>query len=165
MSKILAIIDVQKYFINDLTKDLPGNIKKFLEQNDFDHLIFTQFLNNEKNNLVRLMNWHYMSKSPEIDIADELLPFTTKDNSYIKNGYSMFKEDKILRFLENNKIEDICLCGMNTEQCILINAIDAFDHGYRPIVITNLCRSSKSEVQHTLAIENLKDMIGEDQVI
>ena len=77
----------------------------------------------------------------------------------------MFKEDKILRFLENNKIEDIWFCGMNTEQCILINAIDAFDHGYRPVIISNLCRSSKSEYQHILAIENLKDMIGEDQVI
>ena len=165
MSKVLTIIDVQRYFINDLTKDLPGNIKKFLEQNDFDHIIFTQFVNNEKNNFIILMDWHYMSKSPEIDIADELLPFITKDNLYIKNGYSMFKVDKILRFLENNKIEDIWFCGMNTEQCILINTIEAFDLGYRPIVISNLCRSSKSEVQHTLAIENLKDMIGEDQVI
>ena len=165
MSKVLTIIDVQRYFINDLTKDLPGNIKKFLEQNDFDHIIFTQFVNNEKNNFIILMDWHCMSKSPEIDIADELLPFITKDNLYIKNGYSMFKVDKILRFLENNKIEDIWFCGMNTEQCILINTIEAFDLGYRPIVISNLCRSSKSEVQHTLAIENLKDMIGEDQVI
>ena len=87
MSKILAIIDVQKYFINDLTKDLPGNIKKFLDDhNDFDYIIFTQFVNNEKNNFVILMDWHYMSKSPEIDIADELLPFITKDNLYVKNA-------------------------------------------------------------------------------
>ena len=30
-TKLLAVIDVQKYFMNDLTKDLPGNIKNCLE--------------------------------------------------------------------------------------------------------------------------------------
>ena len=165
MSNVLTVIDVQKYFINDLTKNLPGNIKRYIEQNDFDHIIFTQFVNNEKNNFVRLMDWHYMSKSPEIDIAEQLLPFIKKDNLYVKNGFSMFKEDKILRFLDDNKIEDIWFCGINTEQCILINAIQAFDLGYRPIIISNLCKSSKCYIQHVLAIENLKDMIGEDQVI
>ncbi len=167
MNKILLVIDVQKYFINDLTNDLPEKIKKYIEQNksEFSKIIFTQFINNEKNNFVKLMEWHEFSKSPQIDICDELKQFAGKENVYIKNSYSAFRNKDFAEYLKNNKIQEIWIVGINTENCVFATAIEAFDLEYRPVVLSELCRSSANAKWHKTAIEIMKEMIGEKQVI
>lgn len=165
--KILLVIDVQKYFMNDLTRDLPGKIKTYIEQNknEFDSIIFTQFVNSEKNNFAKLMDWHEMSKPPQTDICDELVQFAAKEKVFVKNEYSAFRNKKFAKFLKDNKIEEIRIAGINTEQCVFATAIEAFDLEYRPVVLSELCRSSVNENWHKFAIETMKEMIGEKQVI
>jgi nicotinamidase-related amidase len=167
MNRILLIIDVQKYFINGLTKDLPEKIKKYIEQNrsEFSKIKFTQIINNEKNNFVKLMDWHEFSKPPQIDICDELKQFAGKENTYIKNGYSAFRNKDFAEYLKNNKIQEIWIAGINTENCVFATAIEAFDLEYRPVVLSKLCRSSANEEWHATAIKIMIDMIGEKQII
>ncbi|MCG2723671.1 cysteine hydrolase [archaeon] len=127
--------------------------------------MFTQFINNGKNNFVKLMDWHEMSKPPQSDIVDELAQLATKENTVVKNSYSAFKNKGFRKILKDNKIEEIWIAGINTEQCVFTTAIEAFDLGYKPVIISGLCRSSANAEWHATAIKVMVDMIGEKQVV
>lgn len=48
--KALIIIDIQNYFINKLTKSLPEKILMYINENDYNFIIFTKFINKENSN-------------------------------------------------------------------------------------------------------------------
>ena len=81
MKTALVVIDVQNYFVNDKTKNLPDKIANFIENNKFDYVLFTQFINEKDSNFVRLLNWRKCFFSPDIDIYPTLTKFATSERS------------------------------------------------------------------------------------
>lgn len=154
----LVVVDMQNYFINKTTKDLPVRIQKFIVKNRemFDHIIFTKFVNSSRSNFVRLLGWKKCFKSPETDIHEALIEFTRKSNVFTKTAFSAFKSRNFAEFLKENKITDLYVCGTDTEACVFATAIDAFDSGYRIKVLKDLCGSQHGKKFHKigcLAIE------------
>jgi len=145
MEKALVVIDVQNYFVNDKTKDLPNKIAAFIQKNKFDHVIFTQFVNNDRSNFVKLLNWRKCFLSPETDIHPALAEFVTPGNTFKKTAYSMFKAPGFTVFLKKHNISRLFLCGIDTDSCVLASAYDAFDLGYEVKVIKNLCKSHSGD--------------------
>src|ERR687887_254011 len=45
VSKPLLVVDVQRGFINDFTRHIPGRIKRLVETGEFEPLLFTRFIN------------------------------------------------------------------------------------------------------------------------
>ena len=73
MSKTaLIIIDVQNYFVNEHTKGIPEKIAQFINENKFDFVLFTKFVNHEGSNYFKLLNWHKCLGSPDTDIYPTL---------------------------------------------------------------------------------------------
>lgn len=100
MSKnALVIIDVQNYFVNEHTKTLPQKIRKLIQTNDFNYIIFSKYVNNLKSNHYNIFKWEECQNSPDIDIHPELLEFTNSKNVFEKNTYSIFKST-MLNFLK-----------------------------------------------------------------
>ena len=92
MSKnALLIIDVQKYYINEHTKDIPRKIENFIKQNSFDFVLFTKFVNHKNSNMYKVFKWGKMMSSLDTDICDNLIKFIQKDNVFQKDTYSIFK--------------------------------------------------------------------------
>ena len=100
MKTALIVIDVQKYFVNDETKDLPNKICKYIEGNKYDYILFTQFVNNNNSNFVKLLNWRKCFSSPETDMHDTLKKFVTTENLFKKSTYSIFKADGLSDYLK-----------------------------------------------------------------
>jgi len=140
MKKALVVIDVQNYYMNKHTKNLPEKISRFIENSDFDFVVFTKFINDEGSSLSKILNWKECSSSPDTDISEQLIKFTTKNNVFEKNTYSIFKSLKLKKFLEKNKITEVHLCGLDTDACILASAYDGFDMGYK-VKVLELCQS------------------------
>lgn len=141
MSKsLLIIIDVQKGFINDFTKEVPQKIKNHLvaNQNQYNFVVFTKFINKPNSKFIQYLNWKGCMKPEEIEIVDELKEFINKENLFEKETYSAFKSKKLMSFIRSNKITQIFLCGLNTDACVIASAFDGFDLGFEIHIIKEL---------------------------
>ena len=137
----LIVIDVQNYFVNENTKILPQKITKFIKNNKFDFVLFTKFVNKEDSNFFKILDWKKCTDSPDVDIHSALVKFVDKNNVFEKSSYSIFKCEKLAKFLKKNKITKLFLCGIDTDACILASAYDAFVLGYDIEILKELCFS------------------------
>lgn len=163
MKKALIIIDVQKGFLNPLTKIFPFKIKKYLEQNKrkFDLVLFTQYLNRQNSQFAKLLNWYRFIDKKENDLCEEIKPFVNKNNLFKKYTYGSFVDDKLLKVLKKNKIVEVYLMGIATENCVLTFARDAFDRGFKVIVLKKYCLSDSNKKLHEAALKIIRNNIGE----
>jgi len=157
--KALIIIDVQNYFVNELTKLIPENIVKHLNKADYDYIVFTKFINKEGSNFFKLLNWKKMPSGYETEIHNSLIKFVDKNNVFTKNSYSIFKARGLNNFLKKNKVGALFLCGIDTEACVLASAFEAFDLGFDVKIIKELCSSHSSTSLHKAALNIINKCI------
>ena len=163
MKKALVIIDVQKGFLGQHTKHLPLRIKRFIAQKGagYDLIIFTQYRNHPKSNFVKQLGYRGFMRESEYDIVDELKEFVKKDNLFPKYTYSSFITKQLPHTLKKHNISEVHLCGIETENCVLTFARDAFDRGYKVVVFRELCGSYSNQNLRIPALQIIKDNIGE----
>ena len=138
----LIILDLQNCFITDKTKSLPQKIKKHIELQKYDFIIFSKFINSESSNFIKKLNWDKCKTSPEIDIVSEFSEIAVKNHIFEKNTYSIFKSKEFVDFLSQNKISKLFFCGLNLDACILASAFEAFDLGLDFEILYDLSSSS-----------------------
>ncbi|MEK9176538.1 MAG: isochorismatase family cysteine hydrolase [Patescibacteria group bacterium] len=141
MKTALVVIDVQKYFVNENTQDLPSRIRDYINKNNFDFIIFSKEVNNKNSNFFKLLNWKKMFSSPDTDIHPTLSKFANSDNTFEKSTYSIFKAKGFLNFLKKHNISRLYFCGIDIDACVLASAFDAFDFGYEIKVLKDLSKS------------------------
>jgi len=152
MDKTLVVIDVQNYYINEGTADLPHKIAQHIEQTEYDHVLFTKFVNDDNSSLSKYLDWHKMQSSPDIDIHESLSSLAKPENTFEKNTYSIFKSNKFVDFLESYGIRELILCGLDTDACILASQYDGFDRGYKITVLDDLCACHSGVLYHDYAL-------------
>lgn len=163
MKKVLIVIDVQKGFINNNTKDVVLKIKRYISRNKnkYDLVFFTQYKNHKDSNFVKSLNWHGFMSKDQTDLADEISEFVNKENLFEKYTYGSFVDNKLYNLLKKHKIEKVELAGFDTENCVLTFARDAFDRGMKVVVLKDLCASHSNKKLHKAALEIIEDNIGE----
>lgn len=162
MRKALLVIDVQNYFMNPLTWDLPRKIKKHIENNkdSYKLIIFTHFVNTPKASVYRFLDWKECMNSPDIDIVKELQPVLPYGVTIPKDVLSVSKVPQTKKLLDEKKIDELYLCGIDTDCCVLATAYDAFDQGYRVRLLENLCMTATGKNLHDAAISMFKKNVG-----
>jgi len=162
MKKALIIIDIQKGFINKLTNKIPSKIRNFILKNrkKYNLIIFTKYMNHKDSNFVKNLNWKGFMNDKQTAIVDELEEFINSKNLYKKYTYGSFVDDKLLRYLKKNEIRQVELAGIDTENCVLTFARDAFDRGFKVIVFKNLSASHSSLELHKSALKIIEKNIG-----
>ncbi len=153
MKNALVVIDVQNYFVNEETKNLPVKIAGYIEENKYDFVVFTKFVNKKGSNWFKLLNWNKMTSSPATDIHSALRKFVKDNNVFEKNTYSIFKSEDFLNFLKKNNIIKIYLCGLDIDSCVLASAFEAFDLGYEVKVLENLSYSHYGDDFHKFGVK------------
>jgi nicotinamidase-related amidase len=163
MKKALIIIDVQKGFINKLTSKIPLKIRNFIleHKDDYAKIIFTKYINHKNSNFVKNLNWTGFMDDKQTAVVDELQEFVNKDNLYTKDTYGIFLDDKLIKYLRKNKIKQVEIAGMDTENCVLTFARDAFDRDFKVVVFKNLSASHSSLHLHKSALEIIEKNIGD----
>jgi nicotinamidase-related amidase len=67
--------------------------------------------------------------------------------------------------INKQDIRSLDICGLDTEGCVLKSAVDLFEIGITPRVLSNYCASSGGHDYNEAGIKILKRLIGEKQVI
>jgi len=152
MTKALVVIDVQKYFIDENTKKIPQKIADYIKKNKFDQIVFFRFINNKDTPFYKFCQWKDMMGPPETDFCPEIEKISHKEFS--RSIRSCMSED-FRKFLEEKGVDELFLCGFNTDECVLTTAFDAFDRGFKVSIIEKLCSSHNSKESHKAAMKVL----------
>jgi len=163
--KVLLVIDVQKYFINDNTKHLPKKIADFIDKNKFDYILFFKYFNHPDSNFVKIHHWNKMFGPPETDIVPELTKYVTENNLFNKFSFSIFRSEGLDEFLRAHSIKELYLCGIDTDACVFTSEMEAFEKDYNARVIGDLCASHSGIAYHRKAIDLIKENLGEQAVM
>ncbi len=140
MKKLLIIIDVQNFFINNYTKEIPKKISDYLQEKRtfYDFIVFTKYVNDKNSPSYKKLNFKDCLGGEQIKIVKELENFISKNNVFIKKTYSAFQNKQIVSLIKKYKINKIDLCGLTSDGCVLATAFDGFDRGFDITVLKDL---------------------------
>ncbi|MDE5539067.1 MAG: cysteine hydrolase [Bacilli bacterium] len=160
MKSLLLVIDLQNAFMNKHTKKRVNEIKKLIDNKDYNCVAFTRFINFEDSIFVKKLNWSGCIQ----DKDKEIVINTGNCEIFNKSIYSAVNQ-KLIDYISDNEITNIYLCGVDTDCCVLKTAFDMFELGYNVYVLKDYCASMCGEELHNNALEILKRNIGKDYII
>lgn len=160
MKTLLLVIDLQKAFINEYTKNLPNKIKDIIDTRQYDNVVFTRFINKKGSVYVKKLAWKKCINDEDKKIVIDVGRRKVID----KFTYTAINKE-LIEYINENKIEEIYLCGIDTDACVLKTALDLFELGYNIYVLKDYCTSTSGENIHNNAVEILRKNIGEKYVI
>ncbi|MFW6007666.1 MAG: cysteine hydrolase family protein [archaeon] len=186
MNKALIVIDYTNDFIADngkltcgksgqkIEKNIEQRIKDFLTNpiNDCDagdnFVIFVNDLHkkNENNHPEnKLFPTHNIEGTEGRKLYGRVgkLYDEIKDKENViyldKIRYSAFAGTNLEIILRQNKIQEIELCGVCTDICVLHTAVDAYNKGFYAQINSN-CVASFNQIGHEWAINHFKNTLG-----
>ncbi|MDZ8110571.1 MAG: isochorismatase family cysteine hydrolase [Nostoc sp. DedQUE12a] len=162
MNYCLFVIDIQNGFLNQNTSHVVENIKFILEENIFEDVVFTRFINTLDSPYVKYLNWHQLFSETEQKIVDAIKPFAKV--VFDKNVYTACNQET-LTFLKKRNIQIVFICGIDTEGCVLKTAIDFFENNIITYVLTYYSASNGGDNYHQAAILVLSQLIGSSNII
>ncbi len=163
MSKPLLVVDVQRGFINEFTRHIPGRVARLIDLGEFEPLLFTVFVNVPDSPYHRLLQWHACEGPPETELVPELSSLAEPSNVYEKRGLTGIP-DALAERLRADRVSEISLVGIDTDMCVLKVAMDLFDAGIEPIVLLDCCASTAGLQAHLAGLAILSRNIGPHQL-
>lgn len=128
-------------------------------------VMFTRFHNAPGSPYERLIHWSRLQGPPETDITSELRPYLDGAVDVIdKPHYTLFTSEGIVAVAKGGW-HDLVFCGVATDGCVLKSAVDAFELGYTPWVLTDACASHAGEEVHEAGLNLLGRFIGRGQLL
>ena len=159
MGKCLFIIDVQIGFINQHTQHIPSYVEGI--QPSFEHIFCSRFVNAKNSPFREIMGWQKFEKGSD-ETALAFSPYN-KAHVFDKYLYTCVSED-VIQQLKRLQINEVYLSGIDTDCCILKTAVDFFEKGIRPIILSKACASHGGVESHQAGLKVLERLIGHDQV-
>ena len=159
MSEALLIVDVQCGFINDFTHHIPQRIVQLIERDRYSPILFTRFINQPDAPYSRFLGWERCNSEPETNIAPELESFAEQDLIFSKFGLCGLPNE-LADYLQQHNIKSLLIVGIDTDMCVLKIAMDIFDLGIEPIVVTDCCASTAGLQAHLAGLAVLSRNIG-----
>ena len=155
----LLIIDVQTGFINESTKHIPPLVEA--AQQKYDYVVATRFFNPENSFFRTLIKWTcFIPGSDDIPLAFH----ASKDALIIDKPIYSCVSDNFIDWLRDRDITVVHICGIDTDICVTKCAVDLFEQGVEPVILSALCASYAGEDAHNNALSTLERYIGKSQV-
>lgn len=161
MTELLLVVDLQEGFRFKETEKTIPKISNLLESFE-GKTVFACFKNTPDSTFERTLGWEQFQGEEDTRILEEF-----RDSNYEKvfhEGYTVLNES-LKKLIKGEGISEIYICGVYTDVCISKAAMDAFDQGFNVSVISDCCASPHGDKNHEAAIDTLKHVIGEDNVI
>ena len=155
----LLIVDVQHGFINDSTRHIIPLVENL--QNRYAHIFATRFTNTTGSPYRNLMDWHrFGAGSQDTELAFRPLP---EARIIRKSTYTCVTPD-FLDTLRQQRVTKVHICGIDTDVCVMKCAMDLFENGIRPVVLSKASASHAGDEYHQNALLLLRRQIGSGQI-
>lgn len=160
MKKMLLVIDLQKSFINPNTEFLISKIDSLVNSGSYDLVVFTKFINDNDSMWVKKLNYKGC-----ISLEDRKIMINTKDNIVLEKSFYTAYSDNLINLINLFKIDEVHLCGIDTECCVLKTAFDLFENGYNIKVLSGYSACTHGEESNKNALDIIARNIGKSNVI
>ena len=126
MKDLLVVIDMVNGFVNfgnladpKINKITP-TIIKLIEQSIQNKNKIIAFCDNHKQNDIEFETYpeHCLEGSPESELIPELKPYEKNMQIIKKPTTDGFNTDEFKSFIQNNKFENVIVCGCCTDICV-----------------------------------------------
>ena len=158
--KALIVVDVQSLFMNDDVSEIPGRIASLIDQVPYDYYVETLFHAEAGSIWDKQMQWTGPKpNTARIHSVEEIrAALADKDAFYVeKTTRSAFIGNTLLRdFLQKRSVAEVHIVGLDTSDCVLATAHDAFDEGFISYVIEECCEVADNRTLHQAALEILR---------
>ena len=164
---VLVVVDVQNGFVREKSAHVVPVIADLVSrwQADGGDVVFTRYLNYPGSPFERMIHWTDLQTSPEIDIVFELTSYAEAATAVVdKVIYSLFNEEG-RALVKERGWNDIYVCGIATESCVLKTAVDAFELDLTPWLIEDASASHAGQAVHEAGVLVTSRFIGPDQII
>ena len=159
----LLVVDVQNGFVNEHTRHVIGPINRLISafSERREPLAFTRFVNMPDSGYERWIGWTRFMHGPENDLYDAI--HAGAGPVFVKHGYTALTPE-LENYLREQQVERLVLCGIATDGCVLKSAVDAFERGIEPVVVTDACASHGGSEIHEAGLLLLGRFIGAGQL-
>lgn len=82
----------------------------------------------------------------------------------VKRSYTAYTNE-IRKYIKNNNVGEVYLCGIDTDQCVLKTAVDMFEDNINVKVLSEYSMSHSGKNYHEYALKMLKKFIEKDNVL
>jgi len=159
--KALVIVDVQSAFVNKRNAYIIKQIVKLIKEQNYDLYVESVF-HADKGSLWDNQTGWICPKNKEtitLQVIKEALG-QLPVLSLTKQTKSIFKgTPNVLKELKKKNIAELHFVGLDTNDCILASAYEAFDLGFFSYVIEECCESSSSLELHKKALDLLRHQV------
>ena len=165
-NKILIVVDVQNGFLKT-----PEHVEKanqsgaLAKSGKLDKIVAPKFLNYTDSMYERYFNWSDLKTSDETDLYKPLKEFVNV--TFKKTTYNCVNDDFIELLTELNdyeEVNEVYICGLDADACVLATAIGLFDNLIAPIVLEDYCFSTGGRQYHEAGLKCLERTIGKSQI-
>lgn len=163
--KAFVVIDIQNGFINKNTQHVPARVRDYLKQHksEYEVVIATRYINTPNTSCYKIEGWKgCMQGTDEIEIVDELTGLY--DYVVDKNRYACTNFE-FVKILHDYKIDEIYMCGLNTECCVLSSAFILYDNGFPIYVFDELSGSTSGQAAHEAGLLTFKRCMTKNSVL
>jgi nicotinamidase-related amidase len=162
----LLIVDVQQGFVNERSRHIiprvAGLAITWLKHGS--PVYMSQFVNSPDSPWERWIHWSSLQSDDEIAIYPPLDTLADQATVYQKQTYSSIV-GPFAEGLAESQWPEVIVCGIATDSCVLATALDLFDHGVRPLVVSDACASHAGKAVHDAGLLVISRNIGIDQVL
>ncbi|MGD9526964.1 MAG: isochorismatase family cysteine hydrolase [Dehalococcoidia bacterium] len=163
----LVVVDVQNGFVTDASRHVVPIIAKLAESwlTAGSDVVFTRYVNYTGSPHERILGWSQLKHSPEIDIVDALNDHVERAVAVVdKKVYTLFN-DEGESIVATHGWTDLYICGIDTEVCVLKTAVDAFERGITPWIVTDASASHAGQAYHDAGLLVATKFIGRGQLV
>ncbi len=159
--KLLLIIDAQQAIINDKNTAIIDSIIEHVKSETYDLVIATRFVN-------KVGTFHYQNETRKdmtlLSQKSKLVQSISdiSDITIMKSTYTALTGD-LSKLIEKNKLEEVYISGFNIEDSIMSTAIQLYDNGIKPVILSDLCGTINSDKENLLEI--LSYSIGKENIL
>lgn len=161
MTDLLIIIDMQEGFRCKLSEQIISNIDHLIKKFN-GNIVFSCFKNQNKSMFETALKWKSFQNKEERATLGELKKY--EFSVYWHDSYTILNK-KLIDYINENKFNNIYLCGIYTDVCIIKAAMDGFDCNLNMKVVADCCMSLHSQNHHKTTIDSIKHIIGKNNVV
>ena len=157
--RALIIVDLQRGFMNGQTAHIRAPIERF--QHEFARVVATRYYRRPDSMMVKLLDIDGFER----DSRDAQFAFTPRSDALVvdKSDYSCVTPE-LADQLRAWSVEETYVCGVDTDQCVLMVAGDLLQNDILPVVCENLTASAAGREYHEAGLFLLRRLIGREQV-
>ncbi len=156
----LLIIDIQHGFICNGVEEILPSLVELVQKWPCEDLYYLKYKNYPGSSFTRYLDWHEFMTSEQASIVPEVYV----EGSAVYNHYGYAPPEDLMVEL-NNKYENIGICGVDTDACVMAAVFALWDAEIRPFVLAEYCASSGGSQFHRAALDLMLRQFGTGSVI